>query len=99
MAGKIPRVQTSVLGGALGSASRNFTLQKVLKMATFGRLENLPALPLIGAIATDKPRTFVFTVDAVLDDPKLVARSIEKSFKWLPNKPDATAHPIPGLSM
>lgn len=97
MAGKIPRVQESMLGGSIGTASRNITLQKMMKVVTFGRLESLPALPVLGAIATDKPRTFTFNVDSALDNPKILARSIEKSFKWLPNRPDATAHPIPGL--
>jgi len=97
MAGKIPRVQGSMLGGSLGTASRNITLQKMMKTLTFGKLQSLPALPVLGAIATDKPRTFMFTVDSTFDNPKLIARSIEKSFKWLPNKPEATAHPVPGV--
>ncbi|MDZ4832981.1 MAG: AsmA-like C-terminal region-containing protein [Candidatus Melainabacteria bacterium] len=94
IAGKIPRVSGSRIGVGV---SRNITLQKMMKVVTLGRLENLPALPVLGAIATDKPRTFMFSVDSQLDNPKTVARSIEKSFKWLPNKPDATAHPVPGM--
>ena len=97
MAGKIPRVQGSMLGGSFGTASRNITLQKAMKMLTFGRLQNLPNLPVLGAIATDKPRTFMFNVDSSLDNPKTIAKSIEKTFKWLANKPDATAHPVPGI--
>jgi hypothetical protein len=54
-------------------------------------------LPVLGAIATDKPRTFMFNVDSSLDNPKTIAKSIEKTFKWLANKPDATAHPVPGV--
>ncbi len=97
MAGKIPRVQGSMLGGPMGTVSRSFTLQKLMKVVTFGKLESLPSLPVLGAIATDKPRTFIFNVDSMLDNPKLIARSIEKTFKWLPNRPDATAHPVPGI--
>ncbi len=97
IAGKIPRVTGSRLGGGLGNVSRKFTLQKAMKMVTLGRLENLPTLPVLGAIATDKPRTFTFSVNSELDNPKLIARSIEKSFKWLQSRPDATAHPVPGL--
>jgi hypothetical protein len=97
MAGKIPRVQGSMLGGSFGNASRNITLQKFLKVVTLGKLQNLPTLPVLGAIATDKPRTFTFNVESAIDNPKLIARSIEKTFRWLPNKPDATAHPVPGL--
>lgn len=97
MAGKIPRVIGSRLGGGLGEVSKNITIQKMMKFVTLGRLENLPSLPVLGAIATDKPRTFTFNIDSELDNPKTIARSIEKSFKWLQNKPDATAHPVPGV--
>ena len=97
IAGKIPRVSQSMLGGSLGSMSRRMTLQKAMKVMTMGKLQSLPSLPVLGAIATDKPRTFMFDVAAPLDKPNLVARSIEKSFKWLPNKPTATAHPVPGI--
>ncbi|MBK9144006.1 MAG: AsmA family protein [Candidatus Melainabacteria bacterium] len=98
IAGKIPRVTKSMLGGTVGDVSRSFTLQRAFKIVTFGKLENLPALPVIGAIATDKPRTFTFKVDAPLDQPKVLAKSIEKNFKWLPNRPTATAHPVPGIT-
>lgn len=97
IAGRIPRVTQSMLGGEVGKLSRNLTLQKALKVATFGKLQNLPTLPLIGAIATDKPRTFEFNISAPLDNPKTIAKTIEKTFKWLPNLPQATAHPIPGI--
>lgn len=97
IAGRIPRVTQSMLGGHVGRISRNLTLQKALKVATFGKLQNLPALPVLGAIATDKPRTFTFNISAPLDNPRQIAKSIEKSFKWLPNLPQATAHPIPGI--
>ena len=70
IAGRIPRVTQSMLGGEFGKLSRNLTLQKALKVATFGKLQNLPTLPVIGAIATDKPRTFQFNISAPLDNPK-----------------------------
>ncbi len=99
VAGKIPRVADSVLGGSgVGSMSKNITLQKFMRVATFGKLQSLPALPVLGAIATDKPRTFTFDVAAPLNKPDVIASSIQKSFRWLPNKPTATAHPVPGLS-
>lgn len=97
VAGRVPRVASSMLGGPMGSASKNVTLQKFMKIMTMGKLESLPSLPVLGDIAADKPRTFTFSVSAPIDDPKLMAKSIEKSFKWLPNKPAATAHPVPGL--
>ena len=97
IAGTIPRVTKSMLGGAFGDLSRSFTVSKLLHQVTFGTLENLPPLPIIGDIASDKPRTFAFKVNAPATDTKLVTKSIEKSFKWLPNKQAASAHPVPGL--
>jgi hypothetical protein len=97
IAGNIPRVTESMLGGSLGNFSRHITLQKMLKSVTFGRLENLPALPLIGDIASDRPRTFSFKVDAAATDSNGITHSIEKTFKWLPNKQGASAHPVPGI--
>jgi len=97
IAGNIPRVTQSFVGGKFGNLSRGITVSKLLSRLTFGRLENLPALPLIGDIASDKPRTFSFKVDAQATDAKQITRTIEKSFKWLPNKQTASAHPVPGI--
>lgn len=97
VAGNIPRVASSILPGAVGEVSRNFTLQKAVRVVTFRKLENLPSIPIIGDIGTDDPRAFTFKIAAALDSPDAVSRSIEKSFKWLPNKPNASAHPLPGL--
>jgi len=96
IAGKIPRVASSRLG-AIGMAMRNVTIQKLFKTATFGRLQNLPSLPVLGDIASDKPRSFIFQLDSQADDAKAITRSIEKSFKWIPEKRDASAHPVPGI--
>ncbi|HEY9773966.1 MAG TPA: AsmA-like C-terminal region-containing protein [Planktothrix sp.] len=97
IAGQIPRVAASVIGGPVGEVSRAFTLQRVLDTLTLHRLEKLPNLPVLGDIAADKPRTFGFKMMAPLGNPKVLAQSIEKSFHWLPPKPGATAHPVPGL--
>ncbi len=97
IAGNIPRVTQSVLGGELGNLSRHITIAKILNKITFGALESLPALPLIGEIASDKPRTFSFKVDATASDAKQITHTIERSFKWLPNKQAASAHPVPGV--
>jgi hypothetical protein len=97
IAGKIPRVTASVLGGPVGEVSRVFTLQKMMNVVTMHQLEALPSLPVLGDIAANKPRTFSFNVSAPLDNPKVLAQSIEKSFHWLPTKPGASAHPVPGL--
>ncbi len=97
IAGTLPRVTSSVLSGPLGHVSRGLTIQKLLNTVTFNKLEKLPALPVLGGIAGDKPRTFTFKMSAPLDEPNVLAQSIEKSFKWLPSKPLQSAHPVPGI--
>lgn len=97
IAGSIPRVSSSFLSGSLGEVSRAFTFQKLLSLVTFKKLDTLPGLPILGEIATDRPRTFAFKVISKVDDPKMLQQSIEKSFKWLAPKPNASAHPIPGI--
>lgn len=97
IAGTLPRVTASVLGGPLGHMSRGLTVQRLLSTVTFNKLEKLPSLPILGDIAADKPRTFTFKMNAPLNEPKVLAQSIEKSFKWLPSKPLASAHPVPGI--
>ncbi len=98
VAGNIPRVSTSVLGGAVGEVSRGFTIQKMMSLLTMHKLESLPSLPILGEIADDRPRAFTFHVSADLDKPNLIAQSIQKSFHWLPSQPNASAHPILGDS-
>lgn len=97
VAGDIPRVATSLLPGAVGEISREMTLQKLLGIVTLKQLEDLPSLPLLGDIASDHPRVFSFAVTAPLDKPEQITKSVEKTFKWLPPKPYASAHPVPGL--
>ncbi|MBY0546848.1 MAG: AsmA-like C-terminal region-containing protein [Candidatus Obscuribacterales bacterium] len=97
VAGDIPRVATSLIPGAVGEISREMTLQKLLGIVTLKQLEDLPSLPLLGDIASDHPRVFSFAVSAPLDKPEQITKSVEKTFKWLPPKPYASAHPVPGL--
>ena len=96
VAGDIPRVASSVLPGM--EVTRNFTLQKAVRIMTFRKLENFPNLPIIGDIGTDDPRAFTFKIAAALDSSDAVSKSIEKSFKWLPNRPNASAHPVLGMN-
>jgi len=97
VAGNLPRVSSSLIGGPLGQVSREFTLQKLMRVITMNKLENLPPVPVLGDIASDRPRAFTFRVATTMDRPQAIAHSIEKSFRWLPNQTNATAHPIPGL--
>lgn len=99
IAGKIPRVTSSVFGnGPVAEMSKSMTIQKIMNKVTMHQLENLPSLPVLGDIASDKPRAFAFKINSPLDKPKSVGQSIEKSFHWLPSKPRASAHPIPGIN-
>jgi hypothetical protein len=93
--GNIPRVASSILPGPVGQVSRNLTIQKAVRVVTFNKLEALPSVPLLGDIAADDPRAFTFKVACDLDKPDAMQHSISKTFRWLPNKPNASAHPIP----
>jgi hypothetical protein len=96
IAGQIPRVASSVLSGTVGGLSKDITVQKFMGSITRHKLEVLPSLPILGDIASSKPRVFTFRVLAPYDEPKTLSQSIEKSFHWLPSKPNATAHPVFG---
>ncbi len=96
VAGQIPRVSSSLIGGTVGGLSKQITVQKVMGSLTRHKLEDLPSFPVLGDIASSKPRVFSFYVLSSLDEPKTLSQSIEKSFHWLPNKPNATAHPVFG---
>ena len=97
VAGNLPRVSSSLIGGPIGHVSREITLQKLLHALTMRKLENLPSLPVLGDIASDRPRAFTFRVATTMDDRRAIAHSIEKTFRWLPNQANASAHPLPGL--
>ncbi len=97
IAGNIPRVSSSILSGPIGQMSRDFTIQNFFNTITMGKLEGLPTLPLLGDLASSNPRTFAFAVVSPINKPELMAKSIEKTFHWLPNRPNASAHPIPTL--
>lgn len=97
VAGNVPRVSSSLIGGPVGQVSRELTIQKFLHIVTLHKLENFPSLPLLGDIASDRPRAFTFKVTAPLDQPRAVAHSIEKTFHWLPDHPNASAHPLPSM--
>lgn len=97
VAGDIPRVSSSLIPGAIGEMSRKVTLQRMFRIVTFKKLKDLPALPILGDLANDDPRAFAFSVETSTEQPKVITQAVEKSFKWLPNKPFASAHPVPGM--
>ena len=97
VAGNIPRVASSLIPGPVGSVSKNFTMQKAFGVLTFRKLQSLPSIPLLGDIASDNPRAFTFFAKGPVNSSNTISHSIEKTFKWLPNKPHASAHPVPGI--
>lgn len=97
IAGNVPRVFSSVIGGKIGQISRNITIQKLLDTITLHKLDGMPGLPVIGDITSDKPRAFSFHVVAPSNQPSTIAKSIIKSFGWLPSQPKASAHPVPQI--
>jgi hypothetical protein len=99
VAGYIPRVSSSIIPGPFGEVSKRFTVQKFLHTITFRQLESLPSFPILGEIASDNPRAFTFRIFAPPTNTNLIGQSIEKTFRWLPNKPNASAHPLPGQKL
>jgi hypothetical protein len=99
IAGRIPRVFPSMIGGPMGKVSRTMTLQNFFDVVTMHKLESLPSVPVLGDIANDRPRTFSFQITGPLDKPHSISQSIEKTFAWLPSMPNASAHPVPALSV
>ncbi len=97
VAGNVPRVFSSVIGGKLGKISKNITIKRLLDTVTFHKFDGMPTLPVIGDIASDKPRAFSFHVVAPSNQPSTIAKSIVKSFGWLQSQPKATAHPVPSI--
>ncbi len=89
VSGDLPRVSSSVLSGALGDVSRGLSIQKLISLLTLHKLENLPPLPILGAIADDRPRSFTFHIVAPLNDKHMIGQSIQKSFRWLPHSASA----------
>ena len=92
--GEVPRVASSIIRGPFGQVSRRFTIQNVLHTVTMHKLENLPSLPILGEIASDRPRVFGFQIAAPANQPHAVAQSIEKTFHWLPAHPANGNHQI-----
>jgi hypothetical protein len=99
IAGRIPRVLPSMIGGPMGKVSRTITLQNFFDVVTMHKLESLPSVPVLGSIADDRPRTFSFQILSPLDQPHSISKSIENTFAWLPCMPNASAHPLPALSL
>ena len=91
--GKVPRVSNSFIGGPMGEISKEFTVQRVIDSLTLHKLESLPSLPILGEVASAKPRQFTFKILAPYDQPKLVSHSIEKSFRWTEDRPLTTVVP------
>lgn len=96
--GTIPRVANSAISRPFGGLSREITVQKMMDSVTLHKLEKLPSLPLLGDIASDKPRSFMFKVLAPYDQPKLISQSIEKSFRWHQGKFSQAANTAPAVS-
>ena len=64
----------------VGEVSRAIPLQRVLDTVTMHRLETLPNLPLLGEIASNKPRTFSIKIIAPMDNSKMLVQSMRNHF-------------------
>lgn len=98
VAGNIPRVAKGILKGPLGGLLQHLSINNILRAATFGLLDEMPDIPILGRLSGGhKPRAFEFIASGNLNDPDSFKQSIMKTFKWLPNAPDATPHPVFGV--
>jgi hypothetical protein len=93
VAGDIPRISKGTVAGV----SRAVRVTSFLNVATLGRLKSFPALPILGEINPDRSRTFEFKLKSPVDEPKSITQSAERTFRWLPSRPTASAHPVIAL--
>jgi AsmA-like C-terminal region/Protein of unknown function len=93
VAGDIPRISKGTVAGV----SRAVRLTSFLNVATLGRLKSFPSLPILGEINPDRSRTFEFKLKSPVDEPKAITQSAERTFRWLPSRPTASAHPVLAL--
>lgn len=89
VAGNIPRITRK---GPLGALGNLFSISGIVNLFKPAGLDDLPRIPLLGDFG-QKPRAFQFKISAPLDNPDIISDSIYKTFKWLPNQPNATPHP------
>ncbi|HEY9681985.1 MAG TPA: AsmA-like C-terminal region-containing protein [Oculatellaceae cyanobacterium] len=90
VAGNIPRVSRGTVAGV----SRAVRLTSFVNVATLGTLKSVPALPILGELNPDRSRTFIFRLNSPLDEPKAITQSAERTFRWLPSRQTASAHPV-----
>jgi uncharacterized protein involved in outer membrane biogenesis len=90
VAGNIPRVSKGTVAGV----TRAVRLTSFVNVATLGTLRSVPALPILGELNPDRSRTFIFRLNSPLDEPKAITQSAERTFRWLPSRPTASAHPV-----
>ena len=93
VAGDIPRISKGTVAGV----SRAVRVTSFLNVATLGRLKSFPSLPILGEINPDRSRTFEFKLKSPVDEPKAITQSAERTFRWLPSRPTASAHPVLAL--
>ncbi|MBC7998486.1 MAG: hypothetical protein IAF58_11110, partial [Leptolyngbya sp.] len=89
VAGRVPRISKR---GPLGAIAPFLSISGVA-----GSVEDLSGV-VIGSSGKDAPRSFAFKIDGRLDKPSSISQSVLKTFRWLPNKPGATAHPVVAYS-
>jgi hypothetical protein len=97
--GTIPRVAKGILKGPVGALLQHLSISNILRVATFGLLDDFPQIPILGKLAGggSKHRAFEFTTAGEFADPESFTKSIVKTFKWLPNQPRATPYPVFGI--
>lgn len=96
--GNLPRNPNTILKGPIGAFLQHLSISNIVNDVTLGIASHLPKLPVLGRLGTDrKPRAFEFVAAGNFDDPSTFTKSVMKTFKWLPNVPFATPHPVFGV--
>lgn len=96
--GNLPRNPNTILKGPIGAFLQHLSISNIVNDVTLGIASHFPKLPILGRLGTDrKPRAFEFVAAGNFDDPSTFTKSVMKTFKWLPNVPFATPHPVFGV--
>ena len=86
--GDMPRMNTS---GKIGKVTSVFSLGGIADFVAKGTPLRTPDIPVIGGISKSSKRTFTFDINASLEHPETIGKSILKTFHWTSEKRTARA--------
>jgi len=81
--GDMPRMNTS---GKISKATSLLSLGGIADFVAKGTPLGTPNIPVIGGISKSSKRTFTFDINATLEHPETIGKSILKTFHWTNEK-------------